>query len=191
MKDSRSKLIDATFEEVYKNGYSGTSLGDILEKSGVKKGSLYHHFSSKKDLVLAMIREKFLKRVEENWKELSQSSENIIDTLLLILKNKDKNFQNGCPLGNVLQECSSLDEDFVKLMDEILNSWGKLFEDALKKAISKNEIQTVDTKAMSLFLIAVYEGAILMSKRSKSSKEYNECINQLDFFLNSLKIGAK
>jgi len=191
MKSSRQKLIDATFQEIYKSGYSGTSLGNILKNSGVKKGSLYHHFSSKKDLVLAMIRDKFLKRVEDNWQQLSQANEGIIDTLILILKGKNKNFQNGCPLGNILQECSSLDEDFIKLMDEILKSWEKLFKDALNKAVEKNEIKSIDTKEMSLFLIAIYEGAILMSKRSKSSKEYQTCINQLEFFLNSLKIRVK
>jgi TetR/AcrR family transcriptional repressor of nem operon len=122
---------------------------------------------------------------------LSQTNEDIIDTLILILKGKDKNFQNGCPLGNVLQECSGLDEDFVKLMDDILKSWEKLFEDALNKAIEKQEIKNINTKEMSLFLIAIYEGAILMSKRSKSSKEYQICINQLEFFLNSLKIRVK
>jgi len=187
MKSSRDKLIDATFQEIYKKGYSGTSLGDILENSQVKKGSLYHHFSSKKDLVLAMIKEKFLKRVEENWQELSQKDEDIIDTLILVLKGKDKNFSNGCPLGNVLQECSNLDEDFVVLMDEILKGWEKLFENALSKAIEKKEIKNVDAKEMALFLIAIYEGAILMSKRSKSSKEYQICINQLEHFLNLLK----
>jgi TetR/AcrR family transcriptional repressor of nem operon len=80
-----------------------------------------------------------------------------------------------------------LDEDFVKLMDDILKSWEKLFEDALNKAIEKKEIKNINTKEMSLFLIAIYEGAILMSKRSKSSKEYQICINQLEFFLNSVK----
>ncbi len=188
MKSSKQKLLDATFEEIYKNGYNGTSLGDILKNSGVKKGSLYHHFSSKKELVLEMMREQFIKRVEENWKELSNSDVNTIDILISTLKNRDKDFQNGCPLGNILQECSSLDNDFAKVMDDILKIWEKIFEEAINKAIKKGEIKGVDAKQLALFLIAVYEGAILVSKRSKSEKEYKICIAQLDNLLNSLKV---
>jgi len=188
MKTSRQKLIDATFEELYKYGYSGTSLGNILINSGVKKGSLYHHFSSKKELVLAMIKEKFLERVEKNWEGLKRHDADTIDTLISILKNGDRDFQNGCPMGNILQECSGLDEDFINLIDEILSLWEKIFEDTIAKAIKKGEIKTVNSKEMALFLIAVYEGAILMSKRSKSQKEYKICIEQLEFLLNSLRV---
>lgn len=52
---SRDKLLDVTFEEVYRFGYCGAGTATILKKAGVPRGSMYHHFSSKKVMVMAMI----------------------------------------------------------------------------------------------------------------------------------------
>jgi len=54
---TREKLLDYTFEEVYIHGYNATSIDSILKKAKVPKGSMYHHFKSKKELVLAMVGE--------------------------------------------------------------------------------------------------------------------------------------
>lgn len=187
MSDIRTRLIDATFEEVYQKGYHTASLSKILELANTKKGSMYHYFPSKKAMVLAMIEEKHKVRIENFWQELKECEENILETFIHILKGRDKNFKNGCPLGNILQECSNLDEDFVKVIDEILTLWEELFKEALTKAIEKEEIKEIDVDEVALFLIALYEGALLLSKKSASSKEYSICINQLEIFLNSLK----
>lgn len=45
---NRDNLLDVTFEEVYKYGYGGAATASILKKEGVPKGSMYHHFKSKK-----------------------------------------------------------------------------------------------------------------------------------------------
>ena len=50
-KSSRDKLLDVTFNEVYKYGYCGAATANILKKAGVPRGSMYHHFESKKALV--------------------------------------------------------------------------------------------------------------------------------------------
>jgi TetR/AcrR family transcriptional repressor of nem operon len=43
---------------VYTNGYNGTSMSMILEECNIPKGSLYHYFKSKKEMVLAVIKER-------------------------------------------------------------------------------------------------------------------------------------
>lgn len=188
MSDIRQRLIDATFEEVYTKGYHAASLSCILKTAQAKKGSMYHYFSSKKHMVLEMIKEKVQKQNKNFWIELDSCEDNIISSLILILKNtSNRDFANGCPLANLLQECSSDEKDFLELLNSIFSDWDKLFQEALKKAINNNEIRDVDVKSTSLFLIATIEGAILLSKRSASSYEYNICINQLELYLNSLK----
>ncbi|MDD2382701.1 MAG: TetR/AcrR family transcriptional regulator [Sulfurospirillaceae bacterium] len=188
MRDTKERLIEATFNEVYQKGYNTASLSTILERAQTNKGTMYHYFSSKKTMVLAMIEEKYQNRMKENWQDLEASEDNIIDTLLVILKNKEKNFTYGCPLGNILQECSVFDDDFTKLLRTIFKNWEELFQKALLKAIANKEIKEIDVERIALFLIALYEGALLLSKKSGSSKEYDSCIAQLEYFLNTLKI---
>lgn len=67
-KDTRTLLLKITFEEVYTNGYQGASVLKILQKAGLHKGSMYHYFANKKEMVLAAIQEKPKKSLERNTK---------------------------------------------------------------------------------------------------------------------------
>jgi AcrR family transcriptional regulator len=44
---TRRKIINAAVELFNDVGYSNAGLGDIIERAGMTKGALYHHFNSK------------------------------------------------------------------------------------------------------------------------------------------------
>ncbi|MCV6608772.1 MAG: TetR/AcrR family transcriptional regulator, partial [Campylobacterales bacterium] len=103
MQDTRTRLIEATFQEVFSNGYKAASLSSILKRAESKKGAMYHYFSSKKEMVIAMIEEKIALRIENKWQKLLKE-ENILDSLIEILRDLNSwDLINGCPLGNLLQ----------------------------------------------------------------------------------------
>lgn len=52
---SRQKFIDAATALVREQGYADTTVDDICARAGMKKGSFFHHFRSKEDLLLAAI----------------------------------------------------------------------------------------------------------------------------------------
>jgi TetR/AcrR family transcriptional repressor of nem operon len=54
---ARERLIAATAEQLWANGYAATSPGDIQRAAGVGQGSMYHHFSGKPDLAAAAVRQ--------------------------------------------------------------------------------------------------------------------------------------
>ena len=64
MSDIRERLLEATFHEIHEYGYHAASLSRILKKAEAKKGSMYHYFSSKKEMALVMIEEKLKKGVK-------------------------------------------------------------------------------------------------------------------------------
>lgn len=52
-KDERTgEIIQAAVDEFLEKGYDGTSMESIARKAGVSKGGLYHHFSSKDEILL-------------------------------------------------------------------------------------------------------------------------------------------
>ena len=189
MQDIRTRLIEATFKEVYTNGYHATSLATILASADTKKGSMYHYFSSKKEMVIAMIEEKIETRIEKRWKDLSQKETNIIDFLVSILNDTENiDIKRGCPLGNLLQESLQDDEDFSEVLTKILNNWKKIFLAILQKAEQNDEIKKgISIEKCTTFLIASIEGALLIVKKSKKRKDYEDCMDQLTFYLNSIK----
>lgn len=47
---TRELLISIARELFTEHGYAATSIDDIIQRAGVAKGALYHHFSGKEDL---------------------------------------------------------------------------------------------------------------------------------------------
>lgn len=189
MQDVRTRLIDSTFHEVFSKGYAGASLSNILSRAEVKKGAMYHYFSSKKEMVLAMIEEKIEKRIENKWKKILDTDNDIIDSLIKILQDINNwNLTDGCPLGNLLQESLDYDEDFAKTLTSILDNWKELFTKILQKAKDKNQIgENVEIHQCATFLIASIEGALLLTKKYDHNNDFAFCMNQLTLYLNSLK----
>jgi TetR/AcrR family transcriptional repressor of nem operon len=189
MEDIRTRLINATFDEIYTHGYHATSLANILKSANTKKGSMYHYFSSKKELVLAMIEEKLESRIEKRWKELSNRDTNIIDFLVDTLNDTNNiDLQRGCPLGNLLQESLDEDKEFEEILTNILKRWKEIFISIFQKAVQNDELQNdIDIEKCTVFLIAGIEGALLIAKKTQERKDYEDCMNQLTFYLNSLK----
>jgi AcrR family transcriptional regulator len=54
---TRRKIMDAAVDLFSERGYTGTGLGDIIERAEMTKGALYYHFDSKESLAGAIIDE--------------------------------------------------------------------------------------------------------------------------------------
>jgi AcrR family transcriptional regulator len=52
---TRQRILQTASDLFVEHGYAGTSIRDISERLGMTKGSLYYHFSSKEDLLFALI----------------------------------------------------------------------------------------------------------------------------------------
>jgi len=55
VSDARERLIQATIELIWVEGYGAVTVDSICERANVKKGSFYHFFAAKEDLVLAAL----------------------------------------------------------------------------------------------------------------------------------------
>lgn len=53
--DSKTRLLDAALKVVRTKGYTATRVEDLCAEAGVTKGSFFHHFKSKDDLMLAAV----------------------------------------------------------------------------------------------------------------------------------------
>ncbi|MFJ8526641.1 TetR/AcrR family transcriptional regulator [Bacillus sp. NPDC094106] len=69
-EERRSEILDAADELFGRKGFDGTSTNDILEKVGIARGTLYHHFKSKEDIMDALI-ERYTVRILGAAKEIA------------------------------------------------------------------------------------------------------------------------
>jgi AcrR family transcriptional regulator len=60
--DARERILDSAYELFSRRGVRGVGVDEVIRRAGVAKATLYAHFPSKDDLVLA-----FLERREQRW----------------------------------------------------------------------------------------------------------------------------
>ena len=172
---------------VYINGYNGTSMSMILKECGIPKGSLYHYFKSKKEMVLAVIKERLAPRVDDFYNfsnnENKHSIDILIDTIIKI-SQKEQLVKYGCPLNRLNQEMSCIDKDFEHAITKIYNH---IKEKIVLLLLKSNLKKDIDIEKLSEFIIASVWGALSLSPTQSSKKRYLNTISCLVDYLKSLK----
>lgn len=187
--NSREQLLQIAYEEIYLNGYQGTSVDKILKKAKMNKGSMYHFFKSKKELTLAMIEEYIGKYIQSKYGSLLDVEENYIDEMINLFKIREKdNILCGCRLNNLVQELSHKDNDFKIALEKIYFNFENIIEQVLEKSISKGEIKHSNPKTLAIFIIASLEGCLATAKKSQDETYFFTCIIELQNYLNIIKI---
>ena len=184
--ETRQKLIDVTYEEVYEKGYQGASLSEILSKAQVHKGSMYYFFANKKEMAMTALKEKMSERFTKRYATILANESNILDELFKVLKNTSlRDFKKGCPLANIVQEMSNLDVDFDTMSKGFYEDFRGIIKEILDKAILLKELKDCDTQKLALYITVVVEGAILGTKATGNEKDYLDSIECLQEYIRS------
>jgi TetR/AcrR family transcriptional repressor of nem operon len=159
-KHTRECLLQAASHEVYKSGFQSTGLDTILAATGVTKGALYYHFDGKEALGHAIVDEVIAVMTRDKWLLPLHSGADPIETLIKIVREtslRPEAVRGGCPLNNLAQEMSPLDEKFRKRLARVFHVWQEGIATALRRGQTQGSVRRdLDPNETSSFLIAVY-----------------------------------
>jgi TetR/AcrR family transcriptional repressor of nem operon len=181
--NTREKLLTVAFEEFYTYGYSATGLNTLLEKAGLHKGSLYHLFSSKKELALAVINERISARFRERYAHLIYEEKPL--QALFDFTSNPLNFdlKRGCPLGKLVQELSSLDPDFQEALANAYLGHEQHIQQILNQAVLSGELPPCNTGQVATFFVSAMSGIIQRTKLSNNESLFVECMALLKVYI--------
>jgi len=184
---TREKILDVVYALVYIHGYNGTSMSMILKECGIPKGSLYHFFKSKKEMVLAVLKERIAPSVYDfhslQKKDNEDGLEIIIDSILKTADNL-KVITYGCPLNRLNQEMSVVDTDFENEISLIYEKIKKHIKLTLDTASLK---QDVDRDSLADYVILSVWGALSLPPKESSKERYLTSISHTINYLKSLE----
>jgi len=190
---TRERLLQAGYRAVYRSGFQSASIDAILAATNVTKGALYYHFESKEALGYAIIEEVVAKLARDRWLLPLQRSKDKdpIDALIGIVQaipTRPRDIKGGCPLVNLAQEMSPLDEQFRKRLERIFRAWQEGIAVALRRGQSEGTVRRdlVPEQAAS-FLIALVEGYEVLAKNSQDVKVWEAGISNIVEWLRSLR----
>ncbi|HEV3040186.1 MAG TPA: TetR/AcrR family transcriptional regulator [Candidatus Angelobacter sp.] len=190
---TREHLLQAAFREVFRYGFQNAGIDTILAATNVTKGALYHHFESKEALGHAIIEEIVAKLTGDRWMLPLQRSEDKdpIDTLIGLVQaipHRPEDVKNGCPLVNLAQEMSRLDEQFRKRLERIFHAWQDGIAMALRRGQKQGTVRRdLVPEETASFLIAMVEGYEVLAKNAQDPKVWNVGIRNIVGWLRSLR----
>jgi TetR/AcrR family transcriptional repressor of nem operon len=193
---TRQRLLQAAFREVYRYGFQSAGIDTILAATNVTKGALYYHFESKEALGHAIIEEIVAEITMDRWlRPLRQSKDkNPIDALIGIVQAipaRPRDVKRGCPLVNLTQEMSQLNEQFRERLARIFKSWQEGIVIALREGQHTGTVRLdVAPVETANFLIAMVEGYEVLAKNAQDTKVWNMGIKNIVSWLSSLRAPA-
>ena len=190
---TRQRIVRIAFEEFYRYGFQGGSLNRIVEETGLTKGALFHHFASKQELGYAVVDEVIWPRFKATWIDpLEQSDDPLRDIKRLLLHMAEKggpsgSLVQGCPVNNLAQEMSPLDEEFRQRLEKIYSAWRLAFKTALANGIKAGKVRkNISPSQVAAFIVASLTGIIGTVKNAQNPQLLREAGAALLDYLNSL-----
>jgi TetR/AcrR family transcriptional repressor of nem operon len=174
---TRQKILMAAFMEFYKHGFQGGSLNHIVEAAGTTKGALFHHFAGKQELGYAVVDEIIGPILKQRWLDPMAESHDPIADFKRAFRQYIKedigtgHFVQGCPLNNLAQEMSPLDEGFRKRIDKLYATWRKCYADAIAEGIRNGKVRKGASPADVAALIVASQMGIWGTGKSSRSRE--------------------
>ena len=172
---TRENLIEVGLQLIRSSGYTATGINQVLEAADVPKGSFYHHFGTKDEFVMEVIR-RYAAGEQERLEKLLNGPE------LSPLKKLRRYFKDliatygrrggpiaGCLLGNLSLEISGQNAEIRNLLRQAFDGWQSAIAKTIREAMEKHELpKTTKADDMAALLVNGWEGAQVRAKAEQS-----------------------
>lgn len=189
---TKAYIIERTAPVFNAKGYSGTSMHDLMDATGLTKGSIYGNFENKDAVALAAFDYNF-ELVIDYIKKQMVKRDTVIERLL-VYPQTYRNFLKfpflsaGCPIANTATEADDTHPLLKEKAAQALHYWRNSLEQHLKQGIENREIKENTNINQTVGVItALIQGAILHAKVSGKINYLNASMNYLEEMILNLK----
>jgi TetR/AcrR family transcriptional repressor of nem operon len=191
MGNRRQHIIELAAEVVYRQGFKGTSVENVLEIAGVGKGNFYHYFRSKDELGVAIIGEieKWFNGQpgDEMFSPTKSPQQRLQDYLTYVSQQRHRD-NRGDPLGNLAAELGDV-EPFAKPLRRAVNALLDRFE-ALVTEYALERGASVPARQIARELVAQIHGLSALYKVDRDEEAFSAGLARCEQILQDA-IGVK
>ena len=173
-------------------GYGSTSIADILSRSQVNSGSLYHFFPGKQDLLIAVL-EAYRDGIgpmllEPAWAGVADPVDRVFALLAkyrsLIVET---DCEYGCPIGSLALELHEADPAVRRLLAENFQGWVEAVAGCLVEAQGRFPAGT-DLHALAELALTVMEGGVMQARTHRDVGHFDRSVAQLRAYFDPLTV---
>ncbi len=180
---TRDHIIEAADQLFYRQGFEHTSFSNIADAVQISRGNFYHHFKSKDEILDAVINERLAntQTMLEKWEIEGKTPEDRIRSFInILIANKAKIKQYGCPVGTLCTELSKLNH----ASQPEANNLFTLFRTWLRRQFTLLG-READADELAMHLLARSQGVATLANAFHDEKFIKHEVTQMSDWLSS------
>jgi TetR/AcrR family transcriptional regulator, transcriptional repressor for nem operon len=194
-EDTRRDIVEKAAPLFNQKGFEGTSLSDLMRVTGLQKGGIYRHFSSKEELAGEAFDYAWQKAVSRRLEGIDEAAD-AVERLKKMIDNfvdiRTGLVAGGCPLMNTAVEADDGNPVLRARARGALNGWMARLTKAAADGIASREINShVDPNALGQLIISTLEGALLISRLENDRAALDQVRHHLREYLETKVRGRR
>ncbi|MTI38075.1 TetR/AcrR family transcriptional regulator, partial [Fulvivirga lutimaris] len=192
------KIIAEARSLVLKNGFSGTSIDQILDRTGITKGAFFYHFKTKNILAKALIEDfanedlgymrKSLEMVNEKYDKPLDKLLAFIQYFIDMMSGLTEAYP-GCLYISYTSEPNQFDEEIKEVVSGTILIWRNTMMKLLEDTVEDLGIKPgVDLQSLADHLFIVFEGSFVVSQ---ALEDKDLIANQIKHYKHYLEVLFK
>jgi TetR/AcrR family transcriptional regulator, transcriptional repressor for nem operon len=187
---TKMRIIQQAAALFNQQGYAGSSMSDLMRVTGLQKGGIYNHFSSKDELALAAF-DFAANQIQQNFMGALKGKRHAVDRLIAVLSVyehmlDDPPIAGGCPILNTAIESDDTHPALRERAQLAMDAWRNLIRRIVHKGLLRGELApTVDADTFTTILIATIEGALMLSKLYGDASHLERALDYLKTYVQS------
>jgi len=172
-EQTRRKIVEAAAPIFNKKGYEGSSLNDLMQATGLKKGGIYRHFSSKEELAAEAFDYTWEAAWSARWSRSDDTANGIekLKRLIASFIEHRSPVPGGCPILNTAIDSDDGNPVLRAHVSKALRGWLARLQEILEQAQERGEVRPdVDPKSVAILIVAAMEGALMISRIQRSDE---------------------
>ncbi|MCC2252258.1 MAG: TetR/AcrR family transcriptional regulator [Bacillota bacterium] len=178
-EQTRKHIVQKSAELFNQKGYAGCSMNDIMDATGLQKGGIYRNFKSKDEIALEAF-DYATYTVSQHFSEAilhANTATEKIGSLFDVYEDVVNNppVKGGCPLLNTAVDSDDTNPLLRKKALVALHTFLNMIKEIVEEGIQNGELAPdIDTEELASFIVAIFEGSIMISKLEGDNK-YISC----------------
>jgi TetR/AcrR family transcriptional regulator, transcriptional repressor for nem operon len=185
---TRERIVAEAANLFNQRGFEGSSMSDVMAATGLEKGGIYRHFSSKEELAAEAFDYAWKSAFETRIHDLEQAPNSIekLKRFIVNFINGRPAVPGGCPVLNTAIEA---DDGNLLLRERVRAAWREwrdYLAEIVAAGLKRKEIRPeVDAKQVATLIISSLEGALMIARLERNKEALLTAQSHLERYLDT------
>ena len=183
MNATADRILDAGQELIQTGGFSAMSFQDIASEVGIRKPSIIHHFATKAELGVAIIRryrDTFAAQLQQISEDPAKSSWDALEFYFSPYRFFASTPDKVCLCGALAGEIPVLPEVMRVEVKQFIEAHQRWLEEILREGVERGELVLIDSpKSLSRVIFNSLQGSLLVRRSTGDVSQLKEIINAM------------